>query len=68
MDDGFLIKCLKYTTRKDKNVYTYNENKFFYGFKDILCRLAAPVPINNRHLHQLRHDDFTKATEELYAC
>ena len=40
---------------------------FFYGFKDILCRLAAPVPINNRHL-QLRHDDFTKATEELYAC
>ena len=67
MDNGFLIKCLKYTTRKDKNIFTYNENNFFYGFKDILCHLAAPVPINNQHL-QLRHDDFTKAAEELYAC
>ena len=67
MDNGFLIKCLKYTARKDKNIFTYNENNFFYGFKDILCHLAAPVPINNQHL-QLRHDDFTKAAEELYAC
>ena len=40
---------------------------FFYGLEDILCRLAAPVPINNRHL-QLRDDNFTKATEELYTC
>ena len=41
--------------------------RFFYGLEDILCRLAAPVPINNQH-HQLRHDDFTKATEEFYTC
>ena len=26
--------------------------RFFYGLEDILCRLAAPVPINNQH-HQL---------------
>ena len=65
MDDGFLINCLKYTTGKDINVFTYNDNKFFHGLEDILCRLAAPVLINNRHL-QLRHDDFTKAAKELY--
>ena len=65
MDDGFLIDCLKYTTGKDNNVFTYNDKKFFHGLEDILCCLPAPVPINNRHL-QLRHDDFTKATEELY--
>ena len=47
MDDGFLINCLKYTTGKDNNVFTYNDDKFFYGLEDILCRLAAPVPINN---------------------
>ena len=57
---------MKSTTGKD-NVFTYNDDKFFYGLEDILCRLAAPVPINNRHL-QLRHDDFTKATEELFTC
>ena len=39
----------------------------FCGLEDILCRLAASVPINNGHL-QLRHDDFTKAAKELYTC
>ena len=67
MDDGFLINCLKYTTGKDSKVFTYNEDKIFYGLEDILCRLAAPVPINNRYL-QLKHDDFRKAAEELYTC
>ena len=65
MDDGFLTNCLNYTTGKDINVFTYNDDKFSYGLEDILCHLAAPVPIKNRHL-QLRHDDFTKATKELY--
>ena len=47
MDDGFLINCLKYTMGKDNNVFTYNDDKFFYGLEDILCRLAAPDSINN---------------------
>ena len=67
MNDGFLMNCLKYTTGKDINVFTCNDNKFFYELEDILFCLTAPVPTNYQHL-QLRHDDFTKAAKELYTC
>ena len=64
MDDRFLIDCLKYTTGKDNSIFTYNDNKFLHGLEDIVCRLAALVPIYNRYLY-LRHNDFAKAPQAL---
>ena len=41
MDDGFLISCLKYTTGKDNNVFTYNDNKIFLWIRRYFVSLGC---------------------------